>query len=149
MITLMEIINPRYQLHNYPPTISKTVPPKTPEEQKKIKLLAIPMMILLIIYLIWTGVKAYSNIEVSYFTLFLHYFIVIIMWNIFDLLIMDWLIFCTITPKFLVISGTEGNLAYKDYKFHLNGVIGKSLIYAIICTIFVSGITFLLLRILN
>ena len=55
----------------------------------------------------------------------------------------------SITPKFLVISGTEGNPAYKDYKFHINGVIGRGLIYAIICTAFVAGITFLLLRLLE
>ena len=38
--------------------------------------------------------------------------------NIYDLLIIDWLIFCTITPKFIVISGTSGNGGYKNYNIH-------------------------------
>ncbi len=35
---------------------------------------------------------------------------------------MDWLIFCTITPKFLIIPGSEGAKEYKDYAFHLRGI---------------------------
>lgn len=35
-----------------------------------------------------------------------------------DLLILDWLIFVTIQPDFIVIPGTEGLAGYKDYWFH-------------------------------
>jgi len=34
------------------------------------------------------------------------------------LLILDWLIFVTIQPSFIVIPGTEGMAGYKDYWFH-------------------------------
>lgn len=105
------------------------------------------MMTLLMIYLIWTGIRAYSGLEAGYLTLYLHYFIIIFSWNIFDLFIMDWLIFCSITPKFLVLPGTSGNPAYKNYKFHINGSIGKGLIYAIVFSSIIAGITFILLKI--
>lgn len=62
---------------------------------------------------------------------------------------MDWLIFCTITPRFLVIPDTEGNPGYKNYKFHLNGLVGKGLIYAMILSVFIDTITFLMLKLLN
>ena len=35
-----------------------------------------------------------------------------------DLVILDWLIFVTIQPSFIVIPGTEGMAGYKDYWFH-------------------------------
>jgi hypothetical protein len=36
-----------------------------------------------------------------------------------DLFILDWLIFVTILPVFVVIPGTEGLAGYKDYWFHV------------------------------
>ena len=147
MITIMEAINPRLQLHNYPASIRKTVAPKTYAEQKRFKMLAIPMVIVLLIYFVGTVVQTYSKVEPNYLTLFFHSFIMVMLWNAFDLLIMDWLIFCTITPKFIVIPGTEGNPSYKDYKYHINGSFGKGLMLAIIIATFFAGVVFVILRI--
>jgi len=40
-----------------------------------------------------------------------------------DLFFLDWMMFCKINPKFLIIPGTEGNKGYQDYKFHLIGFL--------------------------
>ena len=42
-------------------------------------------------------------------------FIIAMSWNVIDLLIMDWLVICRITPKWVVIQGTEGCGGYHDY----------------------------------
>lgn len=39
--------------------------------------------------------------------------------QIFDLLVVDWLLFCTIRPRFLVLPGTEGMPEYRDWLFHV------------------------------
>lgn len=148
MVTLIEIINPRYELHNYPPAIRKSVAPKTLEEQKKFKVLATPITMLLTLYLIGVVVITYSNQEIRYFNLFLHYFLIFIILDIFDLVILDWLIFCTLTPQFLIIPGSEGHSSYKDYRFHIYGA-GKGVIFAIIFALFFAGITFLVLQTLK
>lgn len=41
--------------------------------------------------------------------------------SVVDLLLLDWLIFCKITPDFIVIPGTEGMETYKDFNFHIKG----------------------------
>ncbi|MBS4538777.1 hypothetical protein GOQ27_09895 [Clostridium sp. D2Q-11] len=146
MVTFIQIINPRLELHNYPLEIRKTVVPKTKEEKKKFNILAIPMFVILIVYLLGTITMAYSMHATRYSILFLHSFIVIMTWNIFDLLIMDWLIFCTITPKYLIIPGTEDNDSYKDYRYHINGSLGKGLILAIISITICSGVSWLILK---
>ena len=146
MITIIELINPRLELHNYPLAIRNTVPPKTEEEQKKFRTLAVPMLSILLIYLVGTIVQAYSAWETGYLIILMHSFTVIMFWNIFDLLVMDWLIFCTITPKYLIIPGTEGDTAYKDYNYHINGSLGKGLIFAAIAAIAISFIVFIILR---
>jgi len=39
--------------------------------------------------------------------------------SLLSMLILDWLIFVTVQPAFVVIPGTEGLAGYKDYWFHL------------------------------
>jgi hypothetical protein len=36
LVLIIMIINPRYQLHNYPSAIKKAVPPKTTKEQSNL-----------------------------------------------------------------------------------------------------------------
>ena len=40
-----------------------------------------------------------------------------------DLLIVDWLIVCTIRPNVIVPSGTEHCAGWKDYGFHFKGFL--------------------------
>jgi hypothetical protein len=39
--------------------------------------------------------------------------------DLIDLVVFDWLVFCTIRPRFVVIPGTEDMPEYRDYWFHL------------------------------
>jgi hypothetical protein len=49
--------------------------------------------------------------------------ITLLVFNLFDLLILDWLFFCTIQPRSMVLPGTEGMAAYRDYRFHFIGFL--------------------------
>jgi hypothetical protein len=49
--------------------------------------------------------------------------IVVLVFNVFDLLILDWLFFCTIQPRSMVLPGTEGMAGYRDYRFHFSGFL--------------------------
>ncbi|MER6914373.1 hypothetical protein ABT354_22110 [Streptomyces sp. NPDC000594] len=35
-----------------------------------------------------------------------------------DLVVLDWWLFCTVRPRFMVLPGTEGMAEYRDYGFH-------------------------------
>lgn len=61
--------------------------------------------------------------EVGFWSYALSTFIVLMVFNIFDLLIIDWLIFVAIQPKAIILPGTEGLGGYKDYCFHFRGFI--------------------------
>ncbi len=49
--------------------------------------------------------------------------LVLLVFNLFDLLVLDWLLFCTIQPRRMVLPGTEGMPAYRDYRFHFVGFL--------------------------
>lgn len=71
-------------------------------------------------------------------------FICLSIFNLVDLLVIDWLIFVTIQPDVVVLPGTEGMTGYKDYGFHFRAFlsgIGFSLAGALI----VAGLAWLIL----
>ena len=137
--------NPRLFLQDYPEDIQDQVPPKTDQEKKQSLLVGIPFLILLaVLPLISTlALKRQGGGEVSFLQLFLNAFGVAFIFNLVDLLLLDWLIFCFITPQFVVIPGTEGMAGYKDYFFHFKGfIIGTGL--SIVAGLVIAGIVLLL-----
>jgi hypothetical protein len=57
---------------------------------------------------------------------------VVFLFNLIDWLLLDWLIFCTITPPFVVLPGTAGMSGYKDYGMHVRGFLVGSVLSAVI-----------------
>jgi hypothetical protein len=137
-IFLMIKINPRLQLHNYPPQIRNSVPPKTKKERKLFVLIAVPIIFVLIFYVIISFFGRFNN-SINYFAILFYYLSVWIIVSLVDLFVCDYLIFCTITPKFIIIPGTEGSKFYKDKSFHT-----KTMPMMLIITVILSFVTSLL-----
>jgi len=141
LVTIIQMINPRAELKSYPEGIKILVTPLTEKEKKRFKIGKIVVFPIIISLLI---VDYFLRVDFqNYFHTFFHFLIVFSIWTLFDLIIMDWLVFCTLTPKYLVFKGTENNKEYKNYKFHLRGIlfgIPFSVIFSLILTLLVSGI---------
>jgi hypothetical protein len=143
-LLLIVSINPRLMLQDYPKDIQASVPPKTPEEDRLSKILGIPFIVLLLaVPLISTfSLDAQSGGNAPFIALFANAFGVAFIFNLVDWLILDWLLFCTLTPKFLVIPGTEGHPGYKNYFFHFRGFLIGTVFSAVAGLIF-AGIVYL------
>ena len=117
--------NPRLFLQDYPDEIQAAVPPKTDLEKRQSLITGIPfLLILLAVPFISTLIlKRQSGEMISFSPLFFNAFGVAFFFNLVDLLVLDWLMFCFITPGFLVIPGTEGMKAYKDYGYHFRAFL--------------------------
>jgi len=118
-------INPRLFLQDYPDEIQAVVPPKTDLEKRQSLIGGIPFLLLLFaVPFISTLILKRQSVEmISFFSLFLNAFGVTFLFNLVDLLVLDWLLFCFITPGFLVIPGTEGMGEYKDYGYHFRAFL--------------------------
>ncbi len=145
LITVSLHINPRMWLQDYPKDIQDRVPPKTKREERQSLVVGIPFLIVLVAvpFISTLTLKRQSGGDVSFLQLFLNTFGVVFVFNLVDLLLLDWLMFCTITPKFLVIPGTEGLEGYKDYYYHFKAsLIGTVL--SIVAGLVIAGIVWLL-----
>jgi hypothetical protein len=147
---LMSVLlyNPRLFLQDYPTAIQNQVPPKTEREKRQSLLIGIPFLVLLFAVpflstLIIRIRPVPLGAEASYQDLFLHAFGVLFVFNLVDLLVLDWLVFCTITPRFVVIPGTEGDPAYKDYRFHFRAFLVGTLL-SLVAGLIIGGIVILL-----
>ena len=102
----------------------------TPDVQAAVGEVEVPALQLIVFYALSfgavVGITLYSNARLrrenggnlSFWTASVHSALLMFFFAVWDLLIMDWLIFVTIQPAFVVIPGTEGFAGYKDYGFH-------------------------------
>lgn len=114
-------INPEIWVHDYPPDIKEKFGPKSDKAKRQTWLAAIPFFVLLI------GVVVRSNLALKRENgghlpikmAFLNAYGLFLYFWLFDLVILDWLLFVTLKPSFVVLPGTEGLAGYDDYAFHL------------------------------
>jgi len=137
--------NPRLFLQDYPEEIQKRVPPKSAKEKRQSLLVGIPFLLLVVAvpFLSTLALKQQGGDQVTFMQLFLNAFGVAFLFNLVDLVLLDWFMFCYITPKFLVIPGTEGIAAYKDYAYHFRASLIGTLLSAV-AGLVMAGIVWLL-----
>lgn len=124
-LLFLVLYNPRLMLQDYPPAIQEIVPPKTNAEKRQSLWLGLPFLLVLFVFPIYATFAFQSRVggDAGFMSLWLFAFGIAFAFNLWDWLILDWLVFCTITPKGFVIPGSEGHPAYKDYFFHFRGFL--------------------------
>jgi hypothetical protein len=139
------LYNPRLMLQDYPPAIKQIVPPKTDRERKLSIWLGLPFLLILLLYPIYATFmfQSHNAGQAGFASLWLYAFGIAFAFNLWDWLILDWLVFCAITPKAFVIPGSEGHPAYKDYFFHFRGFLIGS-VFSAVMGLIASGIVLLL-----
>lgn len=136
-------INPEIWVGDYPPDIKARYTPVRSDTQHHKRLAALAFIIVLV------GVLALSIQQLNhligsltFWSVFLSSFTTLLVFNIFDLLVLDWLLFNTLQPKMIILPGTEGMAGYKDYAFHFYGFL-KGLVFCLVGALICAGITLL------
>ncbi len=135
-------INPKMWVSDYPPDIREKLGPKSSKTQWQTIFIAIPFFLILIGGIVRSnillrrqndGVLSFKNAFLNAYGLFLYFWL-------FDLLIIDWLIFVTLQPSFIILPGTEGMAGYDDYAFHLKVAL-PALPLAILPSLLIAAFT--------
>jgi len=136
-------VNPRIFLQDYPPKIQEKVAKKTRAEKRLSYVFGIPFLLLLLLVPFFSTLALKAQGMQQFWKLWLNAAGVALVFNLVDWLILDWFMFCTLTPRFLVIPGSEGMAEYKDYWFHFRGfLLGTA--FSILGGLVIAGIVFLL-----
>lgn len=118
-------------LNDYPPDIRERYGPMSPESRRRGLLLGVPAMAIGLAVAVGGTLRASAGAAgpLGFGGLFLHLFVVLSVFNAIDLVVLDWLVFVRIRPRFLVLPGTEDCAGYDDDAFHLRAFLkGTALI---------------------
>src|SRR5689334_989571 len=112
--------NPRMFLRHFPKEIREIVPPKSMKERRMSLLFGLLIAVPFTSVLLWRAATLGRH---SFWELFTYVFGVLFMFNLVDLLILDWLIVCWIEPRWVILPGTEHVRFPKQYLHHFKGFL--------------------------
>lgn len=111
---------PGAMAHDYPQAIQDRYGPKTDRDRA----VTVVMSVLMAILMLGSPIVAMFALrdalggDIGFLDGMVVGVVVFVLMNIFDLVIVDWWLFCTVQPNFLVLPGTRGMAEYRDYAFH-------------------------------
>lgn len=142
IITTSQLFNARLWLNDYPEAIQNTVAKRTNKEKIMKIVIGIPFILIMFGYPVYSTyvLKKTLGLEYNFWYGFINTLAIGSAFNLFDLLILDWLIFCYVNPKFLILEGTKDMKEYKDYNFHFKAAI-KGFIISLVFSGVVALIT--------
>jgi len=137
-------LNPRVMLRSYPKEIKEQLPPQTDAEKKQTIIMAV------IAYSFMLGTIFYSNAQLvartgdaQFLPVFLNTYLVFEVLNLFDLLVIDYLVTMILKPKALFIPGVEGMEQYNTFSHHFRGFL-IGLVVGLVLSLIISLITILI-----
>jgi hypothetical protein len=120
--------NLRIFLRHFAKEIQELVPPKSEKEQRMSILLGLLIGAPFAAALLWRTATLESH---SFWELFAYAYGVLFIFNLVDLLILDWLIVCWLKPRWVILPGTEQIVIPNPYLHHfkefLMGTVGLAI----------------------
>ena len=139
-------VNAEIMQNDYPPDVKKVYGaernPKTRGQRRWFSLLFLFVLFGVLCYSM-LDLKRSTPMEFNFLTLFVLVFVEVFTFNLWDLLVIDWLIFNTLQPKFIFLPGTEGMAGYKDYYFHFKGFL-TGIVFSFVSALVLAGIALII-----
>ncbi len=122
-------INPRFILHDMPADVRAAAAPLSRRERWLEAVLAVPFLTVMLLgpLLSSLGLAREHPGPPGFVALAVNAYGVLFVASLADLVLLDLLLVCTLTPRWLVVPGTEGCPGYKDRRHqiraHLRGAL--------------------------
>ncbi|HRI67115.1 MAG TPA: hypothetical protein PK156_22880 [Polyangium sp.] len=143
-VLVMGRIDVMMLLREYPPDVQAKAGPMPEVSRRRAKRMQIPL-VLVSDFVVACGLWQLRSLlgELRFAETFLASTVIFQIWNLIDLLWLDWFILMTLRPRFMILPGTDGLAGYRDYKFHVNkfgrGIV-LTTIMALIVTVVAVGL---------
>jgi len=139
-------LNVEIMQNDYPPDVKKTYGAErnsnTRRQRRIFSILFLAALFGVLCYSM-VSLQQTTSMEFNFLTLFILVFVEILTFNLWDLLIIDWLIFNTLQPQFIILPGTEGMAGYNDYLFHFKGFL-TGILFSVVSALVLAGIALII-----
>ena len=120
-------VNNELWLNDYPPDIQAKWGPMSPEARRLKLWVALPMFAVIIGVVVMQVARLVQRSgEFNFWAVTLSLWLSLMLFNLFDLLVIDWFFLMKLRPSFAILPGTEGMAGYSDYGFHFRGFLKGS-----------------------
>lgn len=111
--------------HDYPPDMQQAtaLPAPSPAQKRHAALFTALAFTLLFAFAIATTLLAYAGRGASFATVFCHLWLMGRAWNAVDLLLVDWLLICTLASPLFIFPNTAHCVGRHDFRFHFVGFL--------------------------
>lgn len=120
VLIAVEFIAPYAFLNDYPADIRERAPKPTPMQRRTGNIGGLVFVLTLfagVSSVVWAWGATHP--DAGFVELALMALVVFVLFAIFDIVVIDWLIICTVRPRRLVYPGTEHCAGWRDYRFHV------------------------------
>jgi hypothetical protein len=141
LLLVMILTSPRiWGYTDYSVAIKNKVPPQTRREKLFAAMIGLPWFVFILGFPIFStyALKSKLGDEIPFWIAFLNVFVLSLSATLVDLIILDWLIVSKITPRFVIIPGSE-KADYKDFSHHYKAQAKATIGLTLICFI-IAGI---------
>lgn len=145
LLLIMRTVSPRiWGYADYPATLKEKVPPQTTRERRLALLIGLPWIAFVLGFPIVSTVLLKSKLdnEISFWTAFLNILVLAMVVNFGDWVILDWAIVSKLTPRYVIIPGTEAE-DYKDFSHHFKGQARATVALVLLALILAAVVAFL------
>ena len=111
--------------HDYPPDMQQAaaLPAPSPAQKRHVALFTALAFTLLFAFAIATTLLAYAGRGASFATVLCHLWLMGRAWNAVDLLLVDWLLICTLASPLFILPNTAHCAGRRDFRFHFVGFV--------------------------
>ncbi len=139
-------VNTEIMLNDYPPDVKKAYgAERNPKTRGQRRIFSLLFLAVLFGVLCYSMVDLGRSAELNFLILFTLVFVEVFTFNLWDLLVLDWLIFNTLQPKFIFLPGTEGMAGYKDYYFHFKGFL-IGIVFSLVAALALAGMALIIVN---
>ena len=143
-------LDPTMWVHSYPPDIREKFGPTPKQSRGRIAIIGI-VVYACVAGAIWLALRQGPTLPGGMLTvpqIFITTWLVFTVFNLVDLLIIDWFLLVKLQPQWVILPGTDGSMAgYHDYGYHFRGFL-KGLAGTTIASVIISGISAALVNLL-
>lgn len=135
------VLNPEIWLDDAPADVKQAVGPLSPAAKRTRRKLAIPVFAAVIGLLVYALLRLaqLGGGALTFADAFLSTFLIVQVFNLVDLVLIDWLLICAWQPKFVVVPQAAGLAGMRDYGFHFRGFL-KGLAGSAIASLLIAAL---------
>ena len=136
-------INPEIWIDDYPPDVRARFGPIGTRARRQRRWAALLFFLVPLVMLAGSlpGLESATGASPGFWQLFFHVFISLEVFNVIDLVILDWLVFIRIQPPRIILPGTHGMAGYQDFRFHVRGFMFGQIIILVFSLLFAGFAT--------